>query len=500
MSDNGSGTYQQVIGGLRWIALSRALVQSASWVLTLVTVRLLTPFDYGIMSMAAVLTLFAGLLIDGGLGPVLMQRKDITVEVMRSATGVLLLTSLVGIIAVQLAAVPTALFFKEPKLETLLRVASIQFLIGALCIVPASMLASRMQFREQAVTHVAAGVVQGALTLTLAFLGYGYWALMWGTLISALLRTVMLIAYARVPVTPSLRFGVLRPYLGFARYTIGERFLFYFIQQTDSTIVGRMLGAEALGAFSLAKQFSHTPLDKIGDIASQVTLPAFSRIQHDPHAITEGVRRLMQLGAVISFPTFWGLMVTAPFAVPVILGPGWTSANWPMIAYCTALPIRVSATLLSRVIVGVGQPKISFQNQLLWPLIVLPALIVGARHQTTGVALAWALSFPMMFAISTYRVAAALRMRWSALLAPLLRPALAAAVMAALVWFINDMLTLDAPNVVRLIVATIVGSVTYVAALRLIAGTAYAETLEFLWRFLGQRPQTTPTAPDRAAK
>ena len=85
--DEGANTYQQVIGGLRWIALSRALAQASAWAMTLVTVRLLTPFDYGMMSMSGALTLFAGLLIDGGLGPVLMQRKDISEEVMRSATG-----------------------------------------------------------------------------------------------------------------------------------------------------------------------------------------------------------------------------------------------------------------------------------------------------------------------------------------------------------------------------------------------------------------------------
>ena len=81
-SDGGADTYRRVIGGLRWIALSRVLAQGSAWLITLVTVRLLTPFDYGIMAMSGVLTMFAGLLIDGGLGPVLVQRKDITEDLL----------------------------------------------------------------------------------------------------------------------------------------------------------------------------------------------------------------------------------------------------------------------------------------------------------------------------------------------------------------------------------------------------------------------------------
>ena len=491
MSTKSDSTYQQVIGGLRWIALSRAVVQLSSWILTLVVVRLLTPFDYGIISMSGVLTLFAGMLIDGGLGPVLVQRKDIPRPVLRSATTALLLMSIAGIAAVQLAANPAALFFREPQLELLLRVASLQFLAGALTIVPASMLASQMKFREQAATHVSAGVFQGAVTITLAVLGYGYWSLINGTLAAALLRVIMLYRYSRAPLLPSLQFRVLVPLLGFARYTIGDRFLFYFVQQTDSMIVGRMLGADQLGTFAVAKQISHLPLDKISEIAAQVTLPAFSRIQHDPAAVSEGVRRLTQLGGVVSFPTFWGLMVIAPVAVPVLLGPGWSGATTPIIIFCTVLPIRAASTLLARVVVGVGRPEISFRNTLLWPLIVLPAIVVGARYDTTGVAVAWAVSFPILFAIASYRIAAALAMRWTTLLAPLARPAIAAGIMALIVWSLDALLAQHLGNLSRLIVAAAVGVVTYIAALRLVAAAVFAETSGFVLRFLGRKPTST---------
>ena len=485
-SDGGADTYQRVIGGLRWIALSRVLAQGSAWLITLVTVRLLTPFDYGIMAMSGVLTMFAGLLIDGGLGPVLVQRKDITEDVMRSANGGLLLIAGGAVLAVQLVALPAALFFREPQLELLLRVAALQFPIGALTIVPASMLASRMNFRAQAITHVVSGLAQGLLTIGLAVTGYGYWALAYGALFGALVSTVMLNAYANTPLLPSMRFGVLRPYLRFARYTMGDRFLYYFVQQTDSMIVGRLLGTHQLGSFAVAKQISHLPLDKIGDIASQVTLPAFSRIQNDKAAVAEGVRRLVQFGAVISFPIFWGLMAIAPVAVPTLLGPGWGHTTLPIVAFCSMLPIRTTWTLLARVVVGVGRPEVSFRNQLLWPFIVLPSLIIGAHWGVPGVAIAWALSFPVMFAVSTRRIAAVLSMTWSALLVPLVRPATAAGAMAALVWIIDTSIASQLPNFARLMIGTGAGAATYVLALRLISPTIFRETVEFVFRFVGR--------------
>ena len=134
-----------------------------------------------------------------------------------------------------------------------------------------------------------------------------------------------------------------------------------------------------------------------------------------------------------------------------------------------------------------GRPELSFRNQLLWPFIVLPALAVGARFGVTGVALAWALSFPILFAISSRRIAIALQISWPTLIGPLLRPAIAAGIMALVVWAIDISVAHRLADYARLIIATIVGLVTYVAMLRAIAPTAFEETTAFMFRFLGRQ-------------
>ena len=209
------------------------------------------------------------------------------------------------------------------------------------------------------------------------------------------------------------------------------------------------------------------------------------RIQDDRPAIAEGVRRVLQLGGVIAFPAFWGLMVVAPFAVPLLLGPGWTSVTWPMMAFCFVLPLRLTWMLLARVVVGVGRPELSFRGQIYWLFTVLPALVVGARFGITGVAVAWAVSFPLMFIIVTRTIATALQLPWTDLLTPLVRPAAAAAAMSVLVWVIDAAVAETLPNLLRLLVAALSGGTAYAAVLRLIAPKVFQETLAFVLRFLG---------------
>ncbi len=482
------GTYAQVIGGLRWIALSRAAVQVSSWALTLVVIRLLTPFDYGVMSMVAIVLLFAATIIDAGMGPALIQRKDVTDAVLSSVLGLVLTIATLGFIAAQVLAPLAAKFFNQHELELLIRVASLQLFVMALTVLPRASLSRAMRFKEQALAHTGAGLTQGLVTIALALSGYAYWSLLIGAFAGRIVECTLATWYARASVLPSLNFHRLAPLFRFSRFTLGERVLWYLVQNTDSLLVGRLLGAHQLGVFSIAKELSHMPLDKIGDIASQVTVSAFSRIQDDRAAVVEGVRRVVQTGAVVGFAIFWGILAVATDLVPLVLGNAWAATTSIIIAFCAALPLRVVWVLMARTTVGMGRPDITFGNQALWLVTVLPAIVYASTISINAVAIAWSATFPVLFLLASWRMAGALALPLGLILRPLLPPAVAGGVMLLAVTLVARA-TDAAPVALALIAQVLCGALTYALALRVTSKSTFEETRNLALRLLGRKVQ-----------
>jgi teichuronic acid exporter len=472
------------IAGLRWVALSRVLVQVVTWALTIAIVRILSPADYGLMTLSGLVILFAGMLLDGGLGAAFIQRIEVPDRVLVAATTALTLGSVVLVLAVQAIAGPSARFFAEPMLEPVLRVASLQFVISALTVVPNSLLTARMGFRSLATTQAVSGIAQSAFTLLLALAGAGVWSLVVGGLLAGLVRLVATWVQAQPPFGVSRDFGLLKPYVAFSAYMVGQRLLWFWVQQVDTFIVGRLLGAPTLGLFSVAKNMAHMPLDKIGEIVNQVSLPAFASLQHDRQAWVNAFEKVLLLSAAFTFPLFWGMAAVSPAAMELLLGDKWLDTIVPFALFCLILPLRTIHALTGSILVGLGRTDVSFKNIVLWALVLPPAILAGARYGMTGVAAGWALAFPVVFVLGSFRVAHALSMRPAQVLRPLLLPAACASIMALSVFFVGMTLSARSPAT-RLALETVTGLLVFPLALRFLGKPVFDEcyrlSRQLLW-------------------
>jgi O-antigen/teichoic acid export membrane protein len=485
------GLFGRSIHGARWIGISKALSQAFMWVVTIYVVQLLDPSDYGLMAMGGMLTILAGMLLDAGLGVAFVQRRDVSVAVYRSANGALLLGALLAVGLVQLLAAPFARFFDAPPLELVLRVASLQLVIGMLAVVPGSKLQGEMRFKEMAISQALGGVGSSVVTLVLALTGAGVWSLVFGVMALRVILLVMYLAYAGGFDGLSFRFGLLRSYLGFSANLIAQRLAWFWVEQVDQLIIGRMLGTAPLGAYSVARNLSHVPLDRTAEIVNQVSLPSFAAVQDDTQRWRDGLRKLIRLASATSFPVFWGMAAVAPTALPLLLGPKWDAAVLPFILFCAVLPLRTAHSLTCTVLLGLGRADLSFRTVLVWAVVLTPLFVLGARYGLTGVTLAWVLGFPLVYLASVWMIVRTLNIPASLMFEPMLAPALSAGGCAGVVFALQAGLHGYLPPAPLLGLEIVCGALTYVLALRLLSRQIFAEVLDLVLRFAGKRAPTT---------
>jgi lipopolysaccharide exporter len=108
--------------------------------------------------------------------------------------------------------------------------------------------------------------------------------------------------------------------------------------------------------------------------------------------------------AFIAVPVFAAISALAPEAIHVLLGEKWLAAVDPVRILSLVVPLRMISAEFSEVLNARGHPVFMLGNIFILLIIVGPALAVGSINGgTLGVCIAWAVGFPVAFAITTIR-------------------------------------------------------------------------------------------------
>jgi O-antigen/teichoic acid export membrane protein len=450
----------QAIAGLKWSASAKLVTQVVSWAVTLLVIRLLTPADYGLMALSAVVLSILSGIAELGLGASVIQSRELSDTDLRRVAGALLVLNVVCFIAACASAPLIASVFGHAELAPIVRVAAIQLVLNAFAAIPESLAYRHLRFGWLAVIDIATGLTTSAATLGLALAGAGVWALVLGSLLGCAVRTVLLLVAGGF-VRPSFRMGGIGPLLRFGGAWSGARFAWQLTYQADVLIAGRFLAEEAVGAYSVAVQLANMPLQKVMVIVNQVAFPAIARLQEElprvRHRLLYGIR-LLTFAAI---PCLWGLGAVAPELVDVVLGEQWLVVVLPLQLIAIVTPLRMLANLLATATAGLGRADVELVNTLVSLVVFVGAYLIGVRFGVGGLAAAYVAGTVVSFALNVPRNLRVLGMSLAQIGAAARGSALSGASMIAAVTATRLGLV-DMDEAVRLPLLVGVGAVVYV--------------------------------------
>ena len=164
---------------------------------------------------------------------------------------------------------------------------------------------------------------------------------------------------------------------GFSSYLLGHRLLYYFHRNADNILIGRYLGATALGAYALAYNIMLVPFTRIAGPVQRVLGPAFARMQDEPRRIADAWVRAVRLVGALAILSLLGLMVVAPDFVSVVLGDQWAAAV-PLIQVLAIVGIVQSLQSISTDILQArGQANTIFRFSVLFTVTHTAGFVVG---------------------------------------------------------------------------------------------------------------------------
>lgn len=451
---------KRLIVALKWSALAKFSGQIINWCFTFLTIRLLTPDDYGLFAITMASIALFTLINEFGLGAALVQTKNLNNAQIKSANGLIISVNIFIFIFIYIVSTPIAIFFDDIRLSLLLQVSSVQFLIGALAVVPRSLLTRNIDFKNRELISLARGIISAVSTYYFALIGYGVWSLIFGALISSFFSTVALNFANKKFYFPSLAISPIRPLLTYSGNMLIQRVIWWLYTQADVFVLKKLFDSAVVGIFFTAKHLASMPQDKMSSIINDVILTGFSKINEDKDKVKKQTLRILAMLSTLIFPLYYGIAATSEMLVPLLIGDQWLAIIEPLFLLCLIYPLRMLNTPIAEVVNALGFPKVNTVGTMISSFIMILSIVIGAQWGVIGVCYAWLIGYPIAFSIFNILASKYTNASLFEIFRCITPAFLNSVLMVVSVKLLYSSL-LTEPNIINLVLSIVAGAVTY---------------------------------------
>jgi len=365
---------QRIVRGGFWVFLLRITQQLFNFVRLVILARILSPNDFGLMGIALLTMATLDTFSQTGFQQALIQKKEDIKPYLNSAWTVLILRGFILFAILFFIAPSAASFFNAPEARPIIQVIGFTVLFQAFTNIGVIYFQKELEFNKQFIYQISGTLADFAVAISAALILRSVWALVFGLLAGNAIRCF--VSYLIHPYRPHLNLdlGKAKELFSFGKWVLGSSILVFLITQGDDIFVGKLLGATALGFYQMAYRISNIPATEITHVISQVTFPAYSKLQDNILKLREAYLKVLQVTAFLSFPIAGLIFVLAPDFTKIFLGEKWMPMVPAMQALVFAGLVRSIAATTGPIFHAVGKPKIDTQWQII-RLLVLAALI-----------------------------------------------------------------------------------------------------------------------------
>lgn len=391
-----------MLKGVIWSLLDTFANFALKFFFALAITRILAPRDYGLIAYMGMFMGIASWLAEGGFGNALIQKKK--------ADDIDYSTAFIFNVAISLfffflyffSAPFISTYFGEPELKNIMRVTSVNLVFNSLCYIHLIKLIKHIQFKQQALLNFSVSVISGTVGLIMALHDYGYWALVYQTIIGSVLKMVGLWIIVRW-----------KPVLKFSRYSFAEQFRFgskVFMQglfesifrEINSLVIGKSYQTAALGNYSRGQKFYELFIVQTATAFNKVLYPAMAKETEEEKNHKTMYARIYNLLFFIMAPLCLFLLLCSDSIVRVVLTEKWVGAIPIMQLYFTAGFVIVLVNFNSTTVLSANHPGLFLKMDIVHKILMVISLIVTFTIGIQAIIIGWLIANYLYFFISEW--------------------------------------------------------------------------------------------------
>ena len=369
----------KVAKGAVWALLEKLSTQAVGFVVSMVLARLLTPNDYGMVALTGIFFAVAGVLVDGGFGNALIQKKDADDLDFNSVFYISLLLSFFVYAALFFAAPWIADFYDVRELTMIVRISAICFLFNAVNAIQNAELTKKMLFHLSFRVSLIISGTSAVCGITLAILGYGVWALVWATLISGFVGVVarwFIIAWR-----PRFMFSFQRlgPLFSFGWKMAVSGLLDAAFTNINGLLIGKIYTKSDLAYVNKGNALPSLAMNQVNDTLGRVSFPALVLMQDDRVKLRDAMRRMIQCSTFLVFPLMVAIAVCSHSIIRLLFGSQWTPAAPYMKLACFTFALWPFHTINLKGIMALGRSDVFLKLEVIKKTACILVIALACR-------------------------------------------------------------------------------------------------------------------------
>ena len=476
--------------GLYWGFINNGSTQLLNLAIGIVMARKLSETDYGIVALITIFTTLAGCIQSAGFSQALANLKPPT---FRDYNAVCWFNMIAGFLmyAILFCCSPLiAVFFQQPVLTDVSRLAFLAIPLSALGIVPNAKLWIELRNRELAIASIIALVFSGSTGIWLAFHKYGCWSLVWQQLIFIGLSTFIKYSFSRwVPKLP-VDFSPVKRMFGFSSKLLLTNILTVTSQNVQTFMFGKMLPINAVGQFSQANKWNTMGNSFISNTMAQVAQPVLTNADDEAGRQQRVFRKMLRFTSLVCFPLMFGLSLVAYEFIIVTIGIKWEPSVILLQILCIGGAFIPLHTLYQNFIISCGRSDIYLRTIALMIVLQITFTLCLAPLGITAMVAAFSalnVAFTGCWHVALHRIQ-------PISIVAVLRDTAPFALVALAVMAVTYCATTFTDRIVLLLMLRIaLAAVLYVAAMKLLHAKTLDECIEFMTDIYHKEAKKTAT-------
>lgn len=474
----------KVVSGVAWSAAEKIGSMLLQMVVSFVLAGLLVPDDYGTMAVMVVFATLSLLIVDSGFSQALIRKAEPTQSDYTSVFVFNLVVSWVLYALLVAGSFPLAAYYDQPEMT---RIAPVLFLllpVNAMCVIQNTILTRTFAFRKLSTITFLSSLMAGVVSITVAVLGGGLWALVCQRLLTLVVKAILLWWWGDWRPRGGWSMGPLREMFPYSSRLLATDLLNGIYNNVSSLFIGRMYTLQQLGYFSQAQKLKDLPVTSTVQAVQNVTFPALASIRDDERKFAESYRQVLMVMAFVMIPMMAGLVAVADDMFALI-GDKWR----PTVPYFRVLCLTGITQPIAMVAYNIlkvrSNGRIIFKLEIVKKLIMTPILALTIPMSVEAVvwglvamsAIEMAINFGATLRFTSVAVGRVLR--------DLLAPLAVAAVMCVAVYALSGAVQMW-PIALRLVVEVAMGVAIYAGGAWLLRLEGMREMVRIVRGLLGR--------------
>lgn len=451
--------------GIFWVSLSMVLIKIINFIITAILARLLDPEHFGLVAIGLIVVNFFEIFRDLGIGAALIYKKDDVDKAANTAFFLFPTAAAIFYVISYFIAPLAADFFNEPQVEAIIMALSLVFVIWSFGTLPSILLDKNLEFKKKVIPQILPKIGYGIATISLALSGFGVWSLVYGRLLFEVMSVLAI--WPVVKWRPSYQFDRKSAIelISYGRQVVGSNLIYFLITIMDVTFIGRILGPDDLGYYSIAMGVAGLLTTQVAGLMGSVMFPIYSTIQDESSTLKRAYLKTIKYVSVISIPASLGIFAISGDFVKVVYGPKWLPAVAALQVLCFYGLSMSLLRITENLYLATGKPQVRTKLNLLQ--LVLMALLMyplTMRYGIMGAAIAATLPSVLVVVLTLREAGKIIGENFTYIARNFVPAIIGSLIMAFSIWGWQDIAAGFSP-VVRLAVSVVVGVAVYVGYL-----------------------------------